>query len=92
MAARFQNLDDTNTEWDFVIADSYYSLQAMERARAVILYKTTIHLRTGQMDCSDPMAPEAQTSATFTKLTASACICTTRNRMRLQNDPTHTNR
>ena len=65
MAARFQNQDDIDMEWDFVFADSYNLDQTVTGAKNAIADKTTLHLQTRQMDCPDPMAPEVQTSATY---------------------------
>ena len=39
MVVRFQNRDDTDTGWDFVIADSYNSEITMKRARNIIAEK-----------------------------------------------------
>ena len=74
MAACFQDQDDTDTGLDFVIADSCNSNQTMTSEKDVIADKTTPHPQTGKMDYSDSMAPEAQASFTFSKLTRNICI------------------
>ena len=47
MAARFQNQDNPNTEWDFMFADSINSDRTMTRARNIIASKSILYLQPG---------------------------------------------